>query len=114
MAEINLLVETSERDGWTVVNVKGEVDLYTASKLKERLVDLAAGGHVRVVVNLDGVEFLDSTGLGVLIGGLKRCREKGGTLVLAAAREPVLKVLGITGLDRVFPIHDTVESAVSS
>jgi anti-sigma B factor antagonist len=114
MAEADLLVDTTDRDGWTVVQVAGEVDLYTAPKLKERLGELTTGGHIRLVVDLRGVEFLDSTGLGVLIGALKRCREKGGSLVLAGAREPVRKVLGITGLDRVFTVRETVEDAVSS
>lgn len=113
MAE-NLLLDTNEIGAWTVVNVKGEIDLYTAPKLKEHVNHLAEGGKTRMAVNLEGVEFLDSTALGVLISGLKRCREAGGTLALVAPREPVRKVLSITGLDRVFPIHDTVEEATSA
>lgn len=111
MVEANLLLQSEERGDWTVVEVRGEVDLYTAPRLKERLVELIGGGRVRLAVDLDGVEFLDSTGLGILIGALKRCREADGVLALVAPRDPVLKVLGITGLDRVFPIHDTVERA---
>jgi anti-sigma B factor antagonist len=113
MAE-NLLLDTNDIGAWTVVEVKGEIDLYTAPKLKEHVNHLAEGGKTRMAVNLEGVEFLDSTALGVLISGLKRCREAGGTLALVAPREPVRKVLSITGLDRVFPIHDTVEEATSS
>jgi anti-sigma B factor antagonist len=109
----NLLLETRTAGDWTVVQAKGEVDLYTAPRLKDELTGLAGGGRARVTVDLEGVEFLDSTGLGVLISGLKRCREAGGELKLAAPREPVRKVLSITGLDRVFPIHDTVEEATS-
>jgi anti-sigma B factor antagonist len=109
----NLLIETREAGNWTVLDAKGEVDLYTAPRLKEQLADLAAGGHPRVAVNLDDVEFMDSTGLGVLISGLKRCREAGGDLALVAPRDPVRKVLTITGLDRVFTIHDSVEQATS-
>lgn len=111
MVEANLLLQSEERGDWTVVEVRGEVDLYTAPRLKERLLELIGGGRVRLAVDLDGVEFLDSTGLGILIGALKRCREADGALALVAPRDPVLKVLGITGLDRVFPIHDSVERA---
>jgi anti-sigma B factor antagonist len=113
MGEMNLLVESSERGDWTVVDVKGEVDLYTVPKLKERLADLSSSGRHRVAVNLENVEFLDSTGLGVLIGGLKRAREAGGSLALVGPREHVRKVLTITGLDRVFPVHDSIDEAIS-
>jgi anti-sigma B factor antagonist len=112
MAE-NLLLETKDAGGWTVVEAKGEVDLYTAPRLKDRLVELAGGGRSRIAVDLGGVEFMDSTGIGVLISGLKRCREAGGELALAAPRDPVRKVLAITGLDRVFPIHDSVGEATA-
>jgi anti-sigma B factor antagonist len=109
----NLFLETRRTGDWTVVEAKGEVDLYTAPRLKERVAELASSGHPRLAVNLAGVEFMDSTGIGVLISGLKRCREAGGDLALVAPREPVRKVLSITGLDRVFPIHDSVEQATS-
>jgi anti-sigma B factor antagonist len=109
----NLTLDTKEAGDWTVVEARGEVDLYTAPRLKEQLAGLAGGGRPRIVVDLEGVEFLDSTALGVLISGLKRCREAGGDLALAAPRDPVRKVLSITGLDRVFPIHDTVAEATA-
>jgi anti-sigma B factor antagonist len=113
MAE-NLALETNERGDVTVVSIKGEVDLYTAPSLKERIADLVSAGRSRLAVDLAGVEFMDSTGLGVLIGGLKRCKEAGGSLALVAPREPVIKVLSITGLDKVFPIHETLEQATAS
>jgi anti-sigma B factor antagonist len=113
MAE-SLLLETRESNDWTVVEVKGEVDLYTAPRLKALLTELTAGGRSRIAVVFSGVEFMDSTGLGVLISGLKRCREAGGTLALVAPTEPVRKVLGITGLDQVFSIHDDVSSATAA
>lgn len=113
MAE-NLILDTQERGDVTVVSIKGEVDLYTAPTLKEQIADLVASGKTSLAVDLAGVEFMDSTGLGVLIGGLKRCKEAGGSLDLVAPREPVVKVLSITGLDKVFSIHETVEQAASS
>jgi anti-sigma B factor antagonist len=111
---MDLLIESRQAGDWSIVDVKGEVDLYSAPRLKERLAELTGAGRSRVTVNLEAVEFLDSTGLGVLIGALKRCREAGGTLALAAPREPVRKVLSITGLDRVFPVHESVEQATAS
>ncbi len=114
MADTNLIVEVRPAGDWSVVQVRGEVDLYTAPKLKEHIVGLVDRGTSRIAVDLDGVEFLDSTGLGVLIGGLKRCREQQGDLAIVAPRDPVRKVLGITGLDRVFTIRETVEQATTS
>jgi anti-sigma B factor antagonist len=113
MAE-DLILETGDRGDLTVVTVKGEVDLHTAPSLKESVADLVSSGRSRIAVDLSGVEFMDSTGLGVLIGALKRCREAGGSLALVSPREPVLKVLAITGLDKVFSIHTDVEQASSS
>jgi anti-sigma B factor antagonist len=111
MPDIELSIETRERAGWSVLDVAGEVDLYTASKLKEQLRSLSDRGKHRIVVNLERVGFIDSTALGVLIGALKRAREHEGEVVLAAPAEPVRKVLSITGLERVFPIRDGVEEA---
>ncbi|MGH2692916.1 MAG: STAS domain-containing protein [Actinomycetota bacterium] len=110
----NLVLETHDRGDVTVVSVKGEVDLYTAPSLKERVADLVSAGRNRLAVDLGGVEFMDSTGLGVLIGGLKKCKEAGGSLALIAPREPVIKVLAITGLDKVFQIHEKVDQAALS
>jgi anti-sigma B factor antagonist len=110
----SLILETGQRGDVTILAVKGEVDLYTAPSLKERIADLVAGGQTRIAVDLAGVEFMDSTGLGVLIGALKRCKDGGGSLSLVAPRDPVVKVLSITGLDKVFAIHDNVEQATSS
>lgn len=105
----SLLLETREAGEWTVVDVRGEVDLYTAPRLKTLLTDVIADGRSNIAVDFAGVEFMDSTGLGVLISGLKRCREAGGSLALVAPTEPVRKILTITGLDKVFDIGDSVD-----
>lgn len=96
-----------------MLEVSGEVDIYTAPKLREKLVELIDAGNDRIVVDLERVGFMDSTGLGSLVAGLKRIRERDGELAIVCTREPVLKVLSITGLDRVFPVHDSVEKALS-
>ena len=109
------LTVTSRQEGArTVITVKGEIDVYTAPSLRERLNELVGAGRYDLVVDMGGVEFLDSTGLGVLVGGLKRVRSHDGTLRLVCAQEKILKVFRITGLTKVFPIHATVQEALSA
>ncbi len=110
---MDLTLSTREVGGRTVVAVGGEIDVYTAPKLREQLVDLVNAGRYHLVVDMEGVEFLDSTGLGVLVGGLKRVRSHDGTLRLVCAQEKILKVFRITGLTKVFPIHSTLEEALA-
>jgi anti-sigma B factor antagonist len=108
--DLGLQVDDS-RGSVTVLTVEGEVDIATAPKLREKLVELAAGGANRLVVDLEKVEFLDSTGLGVLIGGMKRLRSTDGDLTLVCTQPRILRVFEITGLNRAFAIHDSVEQA---
>jgi anti-sigma B factor antagonist len=110
--QLDLAVRTEGT--WTVLDVAGEVDLYTAPSLRDRLVSVIDDGATRALVNLAEVGFMDSSGLGVLVGGLKHAKERGGELALVCVDGPVLKVLTITGLDKVFPIFDTVEAASGS
>jgi len=98
---------------FVVIVVRGEVDIATAPKLREKLVELASGGAKQVVVDLEAVEFLDSTGLGVLIGGMKRLRGLEGDLTLVCTQPRILKVFEITGLNRAFTIYETVDAAVA-
>jgi anti-sigma B factor antagonist len=111
MQELSLA--TREVGGHMVVEARGEVDVYTASLLRERLLEVIDGGAGSVVVDLRRVDFLDSTGLGVLVGALKRLRMAGGDLALVCGNEKLLKIFKITALDRVFALHDTVEAATS-
>lgn len=108
--DLGLEVDDS-RGSVIVLAVEGEVDIATAPKLREKLVELAASGAKRVVVDLEKVEFLDSTGLGVLIGGMKRLRSVDGDLPLVCTQPRILRVFEITGLNRAFTIHDSVEQA---
>lgn len=110
---MDLSVSTREEAGRTIVEVGGEIDVYSAPTLRDRLNGLVAEGHHDLVVDMQGVEFLDSTGLGVLVGGLKRVRTHNGSLHLVCSQERVLKVFRITGLTKVFAIHDTVEQALA-
>ena len=102
------------KDGIEVVNVEGEIDIYTAPRLRELLIDLAGKNSYQLVVNMDKVGFLDSTGLGVLVGGLKRVRAHDGSLDLVCTQERILKIFQITGLTKVFGIHQTVDQAIAA
>jgi anti-sigma B factor antagonist len=97
-----------------VLRVSGEIDLYTAPLLRERIADLVAAGIRHVVLDASDVTFLDSTGLGVLVGGLKRLRAHGGSLALAGSRANVARIFNVTGLDRPFPQHATVAEAIAA
>ena len=104
----------SEPPGFTVIEVGGEIDVYTAPKLKERLVSLVESGSYQLIVDMESVEFLDSTGLGVLVGGLKRVRAHEGWIDLVCTQSRILRIFRITGLNRVFSIYDTVRDAVAA
>jgi anti-sigma B factor antagonist len=104
-------LEVTEREAWTAVSVAGEIDVATAPRFREQLIDLISQGKHRIVVDMSWVDFIDSTGLGVLIGALKRLRSHEGELRLVIDDPRVLKVFEITGLDQVFDIHPALESA---
>ena len=102
------------QDGIEVIDVQGEIDMYTAPRLRELLIDLVSKGRYQLVVNLDKVGFLDSTGLGVLVGGLKRVRAHDGSLDLVCTQQRILKILKVTGLTEVFGIYETVDQAIAA
>jgi anti-sigma B factor antagonist len=108
--ELGLEVDDS-RSPYTVLAVKGDVDVYTAPRLREKLVELVSAGARLIVVDLGGVEFIDSTGLGVLVGGLKRARSHDGDLGLVCTTPRILKVLELTRLTQVFQISESVDQA---
>jgi anti-sigma B factor antagonist len=97
-----------------VLRITGEVDVFSAPALRERVLELAAKGAVHVIADLDGVAFLDSTGLGVLVGCLKRLRTHGGSLTLVMSADRILRVFQITGLVKVFPPHSSVSDAITA
>ena len=102
------------RDGIEVIDVQGEIDMHTAPRLRELLIDLVSRGSYQLVVNLDKVGFLDSTGLGVLVGSLKRVRAHDGSLDLVCTQQRILKIFRITGLTEVFGIYETVDQAIAA
>lgn len=111
---MELSLQTRTVADQTVLEVGGEIDVYTAPRLKERLLELVADGTRQILVDLEAVEFLDSTGLGVLVGGLRRVRAQGGHLALVCTQERILKIFRITGLASFFDIHPSVEAAAGA
>lgn len=97
--------------GWTIVRLKGRLDAYTCPAVKTDLNRLVEEGQLKIVVDLQEVPFMDSSGLSSLVSGLRLVREKGGNLALSGVQEKVQVVLRLTMLDRVFPIHSTPEAA---
>jgi anti-sigma B factor antagonist len=111
---LNFHIEDQAVDSDThVIELGGEVDLYTAPEFKERLLQVIDDGKTRLVVDLTKATFIDSTTLGVLVGGVKRLRPTGGSLALVCTEPSIVKIFEITGLDRVFPIHSSRDEALS-
>ena len=96
-----------------VISLSGEVDLYTAPEFKQQLLDVIAKGAKGVVVDFSNTTFIDSTTLGVLVGGVKRLRTNDGQLSLVCSDRNITKIFEITGLDRVFSIYPTRDEAIA-
>ena len=99
--------------GIAVLDISGEVDAFTAPKLKQEMIDHIDQDTSRLAINLADVKYLDSTGLGVLIGGLKRTRDKGGELVLICPNVRIMRIFDITGLSRIFEMFKTETEALA-
>src|SRR5436190_9456595 len=111
---MNFDVNTEQvTDGVYVISLVGEVDLYTAPEFKQQLLDVIASGGKDVVVDFSNTTFIDSTTLGVLVGGVKRLRAQDGRLSLVSSDRNITKIFEITGLDRVFTIYPTRDEALA-
>jgi anti-sigma B factor antagonist len=95
-----------------LISLSGEVDLYTAPDFKQQLLQVIGDGARQVIVDFSQTTFIDSTTLGVLVGGVKRLRPNGGQLLLVCSDRNITKIFEITGLDRVFTIYPTRVEAV--
>jgi anti-sigma B factor antagonist len=111
---MNFDINTEQVDGGAyVISLTGEVDLYTAPEFKQQLLDVISQGGKDVIVDFSDTTFIDSTTLGVLVGGVKRLRTNDGQLSLVCSDRNITKIFEITGLDRVFSIYPTRDEALS-
>jgi anti-sigma B factor antagonist len=101
---MSLAIDVERDDRMALLVLRGELDMSTAPQLRECLVEII-DERARIVIDMEALDFLDSAGLGILVGGLKRARTHGGELELVCSSSAVLKPIEITGLDRVFTIH---------
>jgi len=114
MTHVDFSVSQRTVDGYPVLAVRGEVDVYSAPALNDGLNALLDSGAEAVVVDLTQVAFLDSTGLGVLVAARTTARDAGSALPIVCDHARILKLFKITGLDSVFEIHPSVDAAVQS
>ena len=112
---MNFDIKTEQlTDDAYVISLAGEVDLYTAPEFKAQLLDVIGKGGKQVIVDFTDTTFIDSTTLGVLVGGVKRLRTSDGELSLVCSDRNITKIFEITGLDRVFTIYETRADAVAT
>lgn len=108
-------LETFEpEDDYAIIRIAGEIDISTAPQLRELLRELTEKGRFRIVLDLGRTTFLDSTALGVVVGGFKRVRTRKGSLSVVMTEERLLRIFRITGLVKVFPAHPTLTAAISA
>lgn len=111
---MDLKINIKQQRDIPVIELNGEVDVYTAPKVKSSLIELVNDEKFNIIVDLDDVDFMDSSGLGVLVGGLKRVKPHNGTISIVCTKEKILKIFRITGLTKVFPIFENQEIAAKS
>jgi anti-sigma B factor antagonist len=108
---MQLHINVARREGFTILSPQGEIDFATGPQLKKAITEQLMAGEVHLIVDLLAVDFIESTGLGALIGGRRRAHTLKGSLSLVCTEAQVLKIFRITGLDKVFTIHESVEEA---
>lgn len=106
-----LEIEVASTDSYTLCRPVGELDAYTVGDFREVLSDVASASHL--LIDLSNVPFMDSAGLGALIGGIRRTRESGGEVAVACGRPTLTRLLHTTGFDRLVPVEETVEDAAA-
>ncbi len=109
---LEIAVDRSEAPAYVLLRPAGELDAYTVAQFREALGELAEEN--RVVIDLSDVPFMDSAGLGALIGGIRRIREAGGRITVACARPNLMRLLHTTGFDRIVPVEEAVDEAVAA
>ncbi|RJP27255.1 MAG: anti-sigma factor antagonist [Actinobacteria bacterium] len=103
-----------EVGGIPVVELEGEIDLSTSPVFKETVYGVIESGKIDVIIDLNALEFMDSTGLGVLVAALKKTSMEGGSIRLICNKRNILKVFTVTGLDKVFSIYDNLQRCLQA
>ncbi|MCX6344431.1 MAG: STAS domain-containing protein [Armatimonadetes bacterium] len=112
--EMDLQINVRKHEEIPVIELSGEVDAYTSARFREIMLDIIDSDGVKLVISMNDVEYIDSSGLGALVGGLKRVSERDGKIVIICDKPQVKKVFEITGLEKVFPIYGTEEEAIAA
>ena len=112
--EMDLQISVRRSDDVALIDLAGEVDAYTSARFREVMMDIIEDGSPRLIVSMARVDYIDSSGLGALVGGLKRTSERDGKIIIVCHQSQVRKVFEITGLEKVFPIFDTEEEALEA
>ncbi len=106
---MDLVIENGSSGSWTVVRVAGELDLHTSPQLRDHVLAMVGSSPTHLALDLSGVDFMDSSSLGMLITCLKRVREQDGEMVLVGVSGSPMKVLTLTGLDKVFDLVASID-----
>ena len=107
-----LKIQVTEEDGYTICRPVGELDAYTVGQFRESLSELSA--RPKLLIDMSEVPFVDSAGLGALIGGIRRAREVGGDVAVCCNRPTLVRLLHTTGFDRIVTVTDTLQEAARS
>lgn len=111
---MSLSISSRTIDSTICIDPEGEVDIYTSPLLREALLDAFEGGAKQIVLNLRRVDYFDSTGLGILVGGVRRMREAGGMLRLCEPQPRVTRLLHVTDLDTIMDIYPSEQEALAA
>ncbi len=109
---LEIRVDRSEATAHVELCPEGELDAYSVAQFREAFAEL--GGEPRLVVNLGGVQFMDSAGLGALIGGIRKVRDNDGRIAVYCDRANITRLLHTTGFDRIVPVTDDFAAAVEA
>ena len=113
MENIRLDTGIRQRDGLQVLDVTGEIDVYTAPRFKEAVNTIIASGQNHLIINMERVTYMDSSGFGTLLSATKRLRPEGGTVNLVKCNNPITRMLRITRLDTIFGTYTSEDEAVA-
>lgn len=114
VTNVQIVVHAHTEGDWTVLTVAGELDVVGAPELRQSVMEAVKQGQRRLVLDLSGVDFIDSFGIGVLVGALKRVRLLDGDLMLIVSEARVRRVLEVCDLDRVFTLHGSLADALAT